>query len=101
MLSFVQCIHYTSNLPLTLSLSLISPADTRGNVFLNLIRDFLKDPSAEQVACHHPKPILLDTGEMNFPYPWSPHIVPVQLLRTGQLVIIGVPAEFTSVLTAA
>ena len=28
------------------------------------MRDILKDPSKEQVECHHPKPILLDTGEV-------------------------------------
>lgn len=58
------------------------------------MRDFLKKPSEEQVECHHPKPILLDTGEMDFPYPWQPKILPIQILRVGQLVILGVPAEF-------
>lgn len=68
--------------------------DTSGNAFWKLVRDALKDPSPEQVQCHSPKPILLDTGEMNFPYPWQPRCIPLQLLRVGQLVIIGVPAEF-------
>ena len=68
--------------------------DTTGNAFWKLVRNVLKEPTAEQVACHHPKPILLDTGEMNFPYPWQPRILPLQLLRVGQLVIIGVPSEF-------
>ena len=40
------------------------------------MRDALHDPSAEQVKCHAPKPILLDTGEMDFPYPWQPVIMP-------------------------
>lgn len=65
------------------------------NPFWNAIRDVLKDPSKEQIACHAPKPILLDTGEMDFPYPWQAKVLPLQLLQVGQLVIIGVPAEFT------
>lgn len=59
------------------------------------MRDFLAKPSKEQIECHRPKPILLNTGEMDKPYPWQAKIVPIQLLRVGQLVIIGVPAEFT------
>ena len=71
--------------------------DTHGNPFWNIIRDLLiHDPSDEQVKCHAPKPILLDTGELNFPYPWQPTIVPLQLLRVGQLVAIAVPGEFTT-----
>jgi hypothetical protein len=36
--------------------------DTNGTMFWRLVRDFLSDPSAEQIACHAPKPILLNTG---------------------------------------
>ena len=35
------------------------------NPFWNLIRDLIKDPSPEQVSCHKPKPILLDTGDVS------------------------------------
>ncbi|CAG2240357.1 ASAH2 [Mytilus edulis] len=66
------------------------------NPFWNLISSFLKAPTAEQIACHKPKPILLDTGEMSSPYMWEPEIVDVQLLRIGQLALIAVPAEFTT-----
>ena len=31
---------------------------------------FLKDPNQEQIDCQAPKPILLDTGEVNLPYAW-------------------------------
>ncbi|XP_064404279.1 uncharacterized protein LOC135349656 [Halichondria panicea] len=70
--------------------------DTTGNKLFELIRDVIKDPSPEQIKCHKPKPILLDTGEITFPYPWQPAILPLQILAVGQLVIIGVPAEFTT-----
>ena len=56
----------------------------------------LHDPSPEQVACQHPKPILLDCGEITEPYAWQPSILPAQLVRVGDLVIIAVPAEFTT-----
>ncbi|CAB4284653.1 unnamed protein product [Prunus armeniaca] len=70
--------------------------DDKGNAFWRLVRDFLKAPDQEQVNCQHPKPILLDTGEMKEPYDWAPSILPVQILRIGQLVILSVPGEFTT-----
>ncbi|GFP97978.1 neutral ceramidase [Phtheirospermum japonicum] len=115
--------------------------DDKGNAFWRLVRDLLKTPNKEQVDCQHPKPILLDTGEMKQPYDWAetplssaqfdvssikefalsdgycldllslstvhlqtslfelgfePSILPVQILRIGQLVILSVPGEFTT-----
>lgn len=70
--------------------------DDHGNVFWRLVRNLLKTPGAEQKKCQHPKPILLDTGEMKVPYDWAPSILPVQILRIGQLVILSVPGEFTT-----
>ncbi|XP_061167886.1 uncharacterized protein LOC133176834 [Saccostrea echinata] len=70
--------------------------DTTENPFWDFIRDFLKKPSAEQQECQHPKPILLDTGEISSPYAWSPSIVDLQIFRIGQLAIISVPAEFST-----
>ena len=35
-------------------------------------------------------------GSMDWPYPWSPKIVPLQILSVGQLVIVAVPGEFTT-----
>lgn len=43
----------------------------QGNPFWKLVRNVLKAPSKEQVKCQHPKPILLDTGEMKIPYDWA------------------------------
>lgn len=42
------------------------------------MRNALKAPGKEQVACQQPKPILLDTGEMKAPYDWA-----VSLIRAG------------------
>lgn len=61
-----------------------------------VVRGFLREPTEEQKACHHPKPILLDVGEIHRPYLWTPNIVDVQLLRVGQLIIIVSPGEATT-----
>ncbi|KAI1498786.1 ceramidase family protein [Biscogniauxia marginata] len=61
-----------------------------------VVKDLLRAPSPEQQACQEPKPVLLDVGEMPLPYPWSPNIVDVQLLRVGQFVIIVSPSEATT-----
>ncbi|CAL0307334.1 unnamed protein product [Lupinus luteus] len=70
--------------------------DDKGNPFWNLVRDLLKTPNKEQIDCQWPKPILLDTGEMKLPYDWAPSILPIQILRVGQFVILCVPGEFTT-----
>ncbi|CAA6655087.1 unnamed protein product [Spirodela intermedia] len=61
-----------------------------------LVRNVLKTPNQAQVDCQHPKPILLDTGEMKEPYDWAPSILPIQILRIGQVVILSVPSEFST-----
>lgn len=70
--------------------------DDMGNPFWKLVRNVLRTPSKEQVACQKPKPILLDTGEMKTPYDWAPSILPIQIFRIGQVVILSVPSEFTT-----
>ncbi|KAL8789905.1 MAG: hypothetical protein Q9195_006615 [Heterodermia aff. obscurata] len=66
------------------------------NPVWSVVSGFLRNPSAEQNACHQPKPILLDVGEIQNPYLWTPNIVDVQLLRVGQLVIVVSPGEATT-----
>ncbi|KAI0104611.1 Neutral/alkaline nonlysosomal ceramidase [Daldinia grandis] len=61
-----------------------------------VIKSLLRAPSPEQQACQNPKPVLLDVGELSEPYPWSPNIIDVQLLRVGQFVIIVSPGEATT-----
>ncbi|XP_071698295.1 neutral ceramidase 1-like [Rutidosis leptorrhynchoides] len=70
--------------------------DNSGNLFWKMVRNVLKSPSKEQKDCQQPKPILLDTGEMKQPYDWAPSILPVQILKIGQMVILSVPGEFTT-----
>jgi neutral ceramidase len=66
------------------------------NPFWNVVGSAIAPPSEEQKACHYPKPVLLNVGEANTPYPWSPNIVDIQVLRVGQLVIIVSPGEATT-----
>ncbi|CAK9314543.1 unnamed protein product [Citrullus colocynthis] len=70
--------------------------DDKGNPFWRLIRNLLEKPKKEQIDCQQPKPILLNTGEMTKPYDWAPSILPIQILRVGQLIILGVPGEFST-----
>ncbi|TDZ53895.1 Neutral ceramidase 3 [Colletotrichum trifolii] len=58
-----------------------------------VVSGLLKAPTEDQLACHWPKPILLDVGEVFNPYQWTPNIVDIQALRVGQLVIIVSPGE--------
>jgi neutral ceramidase len=67
-----------------------------GNPFWDFISGLLKDPTPEQEACHAPKPILLDTGEIQYPYAWHPSQVDTQVIRLGQVLLLAVPGEFTT-----
>lgn len=70
-------------------------ATTSGNPFWNWVSGFLAKPTPEQIACQAPKPILLDVG-MTKPIEWTPYILPEQLYRIGNLWILAVPGEFTT-----
>ncbi|CAH1134646.1 unnamed protein product [Ceutorhynchus assimilis] len=69
---------------------------TSANPFWNLVRDFISPPTAEDINCHYPKPILLNTGRIVIPYSWQPKIVSNQILLLGNFAIIGVPGELTT-----
>ena len=66
------------------------------NPLWTVVRDALHDPSPEQEKCQGQKPILLDVGEVDFPYAWAPDIADVQVQRVGQLFIIVSPGEATT-----
>ncbi|CAL7938819.1 unnamed protein product [Xylocopa violacea] len=69
---------------------------TSANPLWNVVRNLLAAPTAEDVECHGAKPILLATGRMNLPYEWQPKIVATQVALIGNVVIAGVPGEFTT-----
>lgn len=72
------------------------PDSNAQNPFWALVSGFLSTPTAAQVACQHPKPVLLNVGQMSFPYAWSPNIVDVQSFRVGQFIIVVSPSEATT-----
>ncbi|KAI0262181.1 Neutral/alkaline nonlysosomal ceramidase [Gloeopeniophorella convolvens] len=53
-------------------------------------------PNAQQTACQFPKPILLNTGYAHTPYDWSPTTVDIQMFRVGNLVMLIIPGELTT-----
>ncbi|WP_107421437.1 neutral/alkaline ceramidase [Streptomyces nanshensis] len=53
------------------------------------------EASPELRQAQAPKGIFVPVGEMNAIYPWVQEQVPVQLLRIGQLYLVGVPGEVT------
>lgn len=61
-----------------------------------IVSSVIKAPTPQQKACQSPKPVLLDVGELDTPYAWSPNIVDVQSLRVGQFIMIIVPGEATT-----
>lgn len=48
----------------------IGTNSTDTNAYWNYIASFLSDPTPEDIACQAPKPILLNTGAIDFPAPW-------------------------------
>ncbi|KAI8053674.1 Neutral/alkaline nonlysosomal ceramidase [Gilbertella persicaria] len=69
---------------------------TQGTFGWNLIKNMIKKPTRKQKECQAPKPILLDTGEIEILHPWQPEILDIQLFRIGNAFIYAVPAEFTT-----
>lgn len=69
---------------------------TTSNPLWNTVRNFLAAPTADDIRCQGAKPILLTTGRMKLPYQWQPKIVSTQVAVIGDVVIAGVPGEFTT-----
>lgn len=69
---------------------------TSDNPFWNAVRDFMAEPSPQDIACHGKKPILVATGRAVFPYFWQPAIVPTQVFGVGDVLMFGLPGEFTT-----
>ncbi|XP_028030861.1 neutral ceramidase-like [Bombyx mandarina] len=74
----------------------ITQGTLQGNPLLDIVGGIVARPTADDVECHAPKPILLATGRANFPIPWHPHIISLSLIWLGDLAIVGVPGEPTT-----
>ncbi|MGI5861247.1 MAG: neutral/alkaline ceramidase [Myxococcales bacterium] len=49
----------------------------------------------ETTACQAEKPIIFKAGEQR-PFPWSPEVLPFQIVRIGNLALVGLPFEVTT-----
>lgn len=86
----------TSDGPGAFDFKQADPGDPNANPLWAVVSDFLHAPNETQKECQGLKPILLDVGETNNPYPWTPNIVDVQMFRVGQFFIIVSPGEATT-----
>lgn len=75
-------------------LDFFSEGDLSASPFWAAITWMLTQPTAAQAACHAPKPILVAQGNFK-PYPWTPDVLPVSIIKIGQLGLLAVPSEFT------
>src|SRR5262252_51309 len=48
-----------------------------------------------QTACQGEKPIVLEMGSQQ-PFPWSPEVLPLQLVTLGNLALVATPFEVTT-----
>ncbi|KAJ7074829.1 Neutral/alkaline nonlysosomal ceramidase [Mycena belliarum] len=70
---------------------------TSQNPFWEVVKVFITPaPPPEQIACHYPKPILLNTGYAHEPYEWSPRTVDVQILKVGNFGAFILLCELTT-----
>ncbi|XP_032681175.1 neutral ceramidase [Odontomachus brunneus] len=69
---------------------------TTSNPLWNAVRNLVAKPTAEDIRCQGAKPILLATGRIKLPYQWQPKIVSTQVAVIGNVVVAGVPGEFTT-----
>lgn len=78
-----------------------SPEDGPGVGFIpeGLVWDGVSWPPftlvPELQACHEEKVVLLPMGQMT-PYPWTPEVLPVQIVTIGNLAVVALPFEVTT-----
>lgn len=51
--------------------------------------------SLTSTSCQAEKPIVLSTGSQT-PYPWTPEVLPLQVATVGNLALVAVPFEMTT-----
>lgn len=74
---------------------IVDEGDLSTNPLL-LIAGIVVNPTPAWVReCQAPKQVFLGTGSQN--PPWTPQVMPLQVLRIGQLAITTAPGEFTIV----
>ncbi|QTD46300.1 neutral/alkaline ceramidase [Ottowia testudinis] len=66
----------------------------RSNPLIAALGTMLFYPSADLVRCHGHKEVAIAMGTAQ-PFPWSPEVLPAQVVRLGQLALVAMPGEFT------
>jgi neutral ceramidase len=51
--------------------------------------------AATTTSCQGEKPVVLETGTQT-PYPWTPEVLPLQVVTLGNLAVVAVPFEATT-----
>lgn len=74
-------------------LKFIKQGDLRRNPLFRPL-DLVGRPASDVIEGHSPKPFFLATG-LCPPIPWTPPVLPLQIIRIGQLAIVAGPGEFT------
>lgn len=74
--------------------AIFTEGDVKGNPFLQAMGGLLTPAPQSVRDCQLPKPVLLAPGTQQ-PFPWTPEVLPVSIVRIGQLTIVAAPAEFT------
>lgn len=100
-------IHTTCSAAMGVSMAAGAPADGpsslyesglvrpgENNPILNALGELLFNVPDDLSKCQAPKEVLLAVGKTK-PYPWTPEILPVQLMRIGQLYLAALPVEPT------
>ncbi len=65
------------------------------NPFIDAVTGIISQPTYGLKELQFPKPILLCLAQA-IPRPWTNSILPIQMFRIGHFVLVGVPAEFTT-----
>lgn len=68
--------------------------ESQPNPFLAAVGGLVFSPSAALKACQGAKEVVIPVGEIR-PTPWAPEVVPLQIVRLGQLYLATIPAEPT------
>ena len=69
--------------------------ELESNVFIDAITGIITQPDQALIDCQQPKPILLAVGNVK-PVAWVPEVVPIQLIKLGQIIIAALPVEITT-----
>ncbi|MER0245659.1 neutral/alkaline ceramidase [Streptomyces sp. HSW2009] len=72
---------------------LVDEGELRANPLVVGLGAVLNPAPAAVRRCQAPKPVFLATGAQH--PAWTPQVLPVQIVRVGQLTLTAAPAEFT------